>query len=229
MNGETPAQGNNLFDAEADQAIPPELIDRCLNGDSEAWTLLLRNADKIVMRFLSTQYSNIPAESLKDIRQDALLKASKKLHTYKGAGFLSWLLAITRNTALDWHKTRVARDLEECDSLDDMESASEPRMELSPDVALMEKEVWKQMEAQKEALDQGLNILTNENPLAARVIVLRYREEMSLLEISTMLNETIARVRALLAKAIARLKELCHAVLRRTDSAGRRTDGLSYA
>ena len=84
------------------------IIRRCLEGDSEAFGLLV---DKYKAGIFALAYARVcHPEDSEDIRQEAFLRAYRKLRTLKRwDSFFAWLYSITVNLCNDWLKARSER------------------------------------------------------------------------------------------------------------------------
>ena len=77
-----------------------EIIERCLSGDTECFSELVRNYKKLVysiaLRFLKDPHT------AEDITQEVFLKAYRKLAMYDtNMKFSAWIGRITHNTCID--------------------------------------------------------------------------------------------------------------------------------
>jgi RNA polymerase sigma-70 factor (ECF subfamily) len=76
------------------------LVNRVLNGDSQAFGLIIRQSEKIVAHVTCKMIHN--EEDRKDIAQDIYLKAFKNLPKFKFESKLStWIARIAFNTCMD--------------------------------------------------------------------------------------------------------------------------------
>src|SRR6185436_5849907 len=85
-------------------------IDRCLNGDEEAWDLIVRQHRRRVFN-IAYKFAGRHDEA-EDLTQEIFLKVSKSLGTYdRRANFESWLGSVTRNLCIDYYRRiRKERD-----------------------------------------------------------------------------------------------------------------------
>ena len=88
----------------------PALMEAAQNGDSGAYTRLLREVALLVRRVVR---SRLPGSAdAEDVTQDVLLSLHAVRHTYDPARpFLPWVMAIVRNRLVD-HWRRVGRRAE---------------------------------------------------------------------------------------------------------------------
>jgi RNA polymerase sigma-70 factor (ECF subfamily) len=93
------------------------LIERCLGGDQQAWSEIVRRhwrkvfnvAYKFVGRY----------DEAEDLTQDIFLKVFRALHTFdRRANFQTWLVSISRNLCIDHYRSvrkereTIARDVD---------------------------------------------------------------------------------------------------------------------
>ncbi len=84
------------------------LIDRCLNGDSAAFGMLVDRYKESVYALAYSRLRNF--HDAEDITQEAFTKAYQKLRTLRQWDeFYSWIYAITFNLCKDWIKARAKR------------------------------------------------------------------------------------------------------------------------
>jgi RNA polymerase sigma-70 factor (ECF subfamily) len=134
-------------------------------------------------------------EDAEDVVQEALLRAFKFFHGYRGGDSRTWLLTIVRNSCYSWLQRNRARELNE--PID--ESAEDLAVDsLSPESLLM-KDVDVQLV--REAL--------SELPLEFReVMVMREMEELSYKEIALIADLPIGTVMSRLARGRKRLQTI---------------------
>ncbi len=81
-----------------------DLIKRALEGDLESF-------NRVVLQFQSQVYNQAyriigEPDAAADATQEAFISAYKKLHTYRGGSFKSWLLRIVSNACYDEYRRR---------------------------------------------------------------------------------------------------------------------------
>ncbi len=82
-----------------------EIIQKALEGDEEACTMLVSGYRTPVLSFINQIVPN--AQDAEDICQETFQKCFKSLSSYKFEfAFSTWLFTIAQNTALDFHKKR---------------------------------------------------------------------------------------------------------------------------
>lgn len=94
---------------EAEHENEKHLIDAAVGGELDAFNaLVLKYQDSLYQQAYWMMHSREAAE---DITQEALIKAFRRLGSYRGGSFRSWLLRILINTAID--EMRRAKNYEE--------------------------------------------------------------------------------------------------------------------
>jgi len=86
--------------ASADALGEAALLERCKQGDTAAWDILIHRYEKSVYKFAYSLCRN--HEEAGDIAGQVFLRLYQNLHTFRNeASFTSWLFRIVRNTYLD--------------------------------------------------------------------------------------------------------------------------------
>lgn len=81
------------------------LVDRVLNGETNAFGIIIRNTEKLVAKIIFEMIVN--DNDKKDIAQDVYLKAYQKLSGFKFQSKLStWIGQICYNTCIDHLRKR---------------------------------------------------------------------------------------------------------------------------
>ena len=90
------------------RATDGDIINQCLNGDADAFGLLV---DKYKAGIFALAYSKVGnPQDAEDITQEAFLKGYRKLQTLKQwDNFFAWLYSITFNLCKDWVQTQSRR------------------------------------------------------------------------------------------------------------------------
>lgn len=172
-----------------------QIVDKVLNGDTDAFELLILKYQSQIFYAAMNIVKN--KEFAEDISQDAFLKAYEKLDTLQDKNhFFPWLKRITINIALN-HYERGKRvvDIESEDS----EASYFDRIAGgdSPEDFLIKDELKKYVRMFVDALPARLRT----------VIILREVEDMSYEEISDMLNIPLGTVRSRLFNARQIIKD----------------------
>jgi RNA polymerase sigma-70 factor, ECF subfamily len=145
-------------------------------------------ATALLPRIRRWALAHVPsADDAEDIAQEVLLKAHRSLADFGfGSRFTTWIYAVTRRTAADWHRKRHRRTTLMAVHLAEPVEVSATQME--PDsaalTALIRKEFQKLPNRQREVFDladlQGLPLteiadMLGMNPITARVHLHRAR------------------------------------------------------
>lgn len=166
------------------------LIQEIRSGSQLAFNALMQRYDKQVYRVAYRHTSSV--DSALDITQNVFLKVYRKLDKYSGSGsFKAWLMRITHNEAMDWHRSNWrVRDLEELDD------TNMPQLAADGDKALEQRQF-------KQLLEQLLPKLNERQRVA---ISLRFFEEMPLREIARVLGCSEGNVKNLLFRSMEKLR-----------------------
>ena len=156
-----------------------ELVVAAMGGDREAFGLLYGRFGPMVHGVLLTR---VPYDEVDDLVQDVFLTAFQKLATLRAPGaFGSWLAAIARNRAVDYHRRPPAEAI-----ADDIPAADE----------------WPQAEA-----CAALAVIRSLPAAYRETLVLRLVEGMTGQEIADRTGLTPASVRVNLHRGMKRLRE----------------------
>jgi RNA polymerase sigma-70 factor, ECF subfamily len=99
---------------ESQPATPiDDLIERCLNGDQQAWEQIVRQhwrkVFNVAYKFVGRH------DEAEDLAQDIFLKIFKSLSTFdRRANFQTWLISVSRNLCID-HYRSVRKERETID------------------------------------------------------------------------------------------------------------------
>ena len=167
------------------------IIDKCLNGDSAAFGLLV---DKYKASIYALAYSKLRNfHDAEDITQEVFIKAYRKLHTLKRwDNFLAWLYAITSNLCKDLIRSRSKRPDREF--IEDQE----------PFILALPSMDSYQDELARESLHEALDSLPE---IYRQVLALYYLAGMTSREIAKFLGTSPNTVDKRLSRARAKLKK----------------------
>src|SRR4249919_1544928 len=81
-----------------------DLIERCLNGDQQAWEQIVRQhwrkVFNVAYKFVAKH------DEAEDLTQDIFLKIFKSLDTFdRRANFQTWLISVSRNLCIDHYRS----------------------------------------------------------------------------------------------------------------------------
>ena len=176
-----------------------ELIQRVLEGDDNAFSLLVRKYQKQVHALAWRKTGDF--HTAEEITQDTFLKAYKKLPTLKEPQrFDSWLYVIAANRCSSWlRKKRLwTQPLEEIE-----ETNSEQLQQAVYSEYIVAENERTNAEVQRDVVKKLLEKLQESE---RTVITLHYFGEMSCTEISTFLGVSANTIKSRLRRAQQRLK-----------------------
>lgn len=172
-----------------------------LAGDARAFDAFFEAYAKRLAAF-ATRRTTLPAAAIEEIVQNTLIKAIRRLASYRGeAALFTWLCEICRNELVNLHRREARRSAE--DSLE-QSSVRETVLELrapeseSPLGAL-------EIAAQRSAVAEALNSLPERY---ARALEWKYGDGFSVEEIARMLGLTTIAAQSLLARARAAFRQV---------------------
>lgn len=160
--------------------------------------------DEMVRRYQGRVYAvayrlTMNREDALDVTQDALLKAYRKIGSWRPTGgFLPWLLRLTRNQAIDHIRRRQRRRHEPLDEAFRQRSQGadiEP-VTVSTDAAVRAREIDERVR----------KALVKLSPTQSTVFILRHYEGMALVEIADELGCTVGSVKVHLFRALKKLR-----------------------
>jgi RNA polymerase sigma-70 factor, ECF subfamily len=181
----------------------PELVTRCLTGDSAAWEELLRAHSGRIYN-LCYRFSGRSSDA-EDLTQEIFIKIFQTLRSYDaGQGtFQTWLNRVARNHLVD-HYRRTRRDRMTSSLEDDMGSLEDhPGAGMSPIAGVESRE-------RKELLQAALERLS---PDMREAVILRDLQDLDYQEIAQVLGvpegtvkSRINRGRLELARVLKRME-----------------------
>lgn len=186
-----------------DRELELKLVQRVINGDTEAFSSLVCAYEKQVFNIALRMVGN--REDAEDISQESFIKAYNSLSSFRGdSSFSSWLFRIVSNTCLDHLRKQKNRQTlsisteNEDEETEEFDIADES---FSPE-EILEKKLT------RESIQQGLNELSTEH---RAVLVLRELQGLSYDEIAAALNIESGTVKSRIARA---RKKLCSFLVR---------------
>ncbi|HUC01871.1 MAG TPA: RNA polymerase sigma factor [Candidatus Paceibacterota bacterium] len=177
-----------------------ELVASFLKGDGESFAALVDRHMPMVYKFSYRYMGNADAAS--DVAQEVFIKVWKNIKKFdREKSFKTWILAITKNTALDAIKKKKAvpfsRIEEGENDLDAFLAPYVPAEDL-PDETLQKKQ-------DKDGLERVLGELS---PSYRNVLLLRYTEHLKFREIAETLQEPIDTIKSKHRRALIQLRQL---------------------
>lgn len=153
-----------------------------------------RYCDVVYNKCYSFSYSE---DEAKDLTQDVFLKLFIKLETFKGTSkFSTWLYAFTYNLCANY----VTRD-----TAKKIEKKAVPVEEY--DHLLIEIDDYNLFQIQIEKLKKALDIISMEDRM---ILLLKYQDDLTVKELSKVLEIGESAVKMRLKRAKARVVELCN-------------------
>lgn len=90
------------------ELVPPDLVDRCKEGDQQAWADLVEATHREVYT-LCLRILRDPDEAA-EATQDTFVKVWRNLSGFRGdAAFTTWLYRVATNTAISRHRSRARK------------------------------------------------------------------------------------------------------------------------
>lgn len=169
---------------------------RALNGDEAALADLITRYHAPLLRFLQRLTND------RMLAEDLLQETFTRLITYRGAppqNFRTWVYTIARNAGRDAFK-RAEHKYTESESFDDWDERTAGIATSTPSA---EEAVTERLQrSEMSALLQRLS------PAAREVLILRFYHDLSLDEISTVIDAPLGTVKSRLFNALKHLKAL---------------------
>lgn len=181
---------------------PDTLIERCLQGDQQAWEQIVRQHWR---RVFNVAYKFVGRhDEAEDLTQDVFLKVFKSLGTFdRRANFQTWLVSVSRNLCID-HYRSVRKERETINRDVNADDLSPHSVEVSAHVALERNDLAQELRRALQQLPETLRT----------AVVMRDIQELSYQEIADRLQlpegtvkSRINRGRHELARQITRLRE----------------------
>jgi len=206
-----------MSDPSPQTAAIDETIERCLQGDQDAWVDIVRQYSRRVFN-VAYKFTGKHDEA-EDLTQDIFIKIFKSLYTFdRRANFQTWLISVSRNLCIDHYRSvrkereTIARDV------DSREMSYASKSDGGPLAGIERAD-------QRELLRLALGQLA---PTLRSAVLLRDIQDLSYQEIATHLHlpegtvkSRINRGRSELARQIKRLQAAGLSTPRRS-VAGRR-------
>jgi RNA polymerase sigma factor (sigma-70 family) len=179
------------------------LIEVARGGDLEAFNALVLHYQDVVYRLAYRLMGE--ADSAADAAQDAFISAFRKLDTYRGGNFKSWLLRIVSNTCYDELRRRKRRPTTALDDLPGGDSDDGPPL---PAAMLSPEEVAQQGEL-GAALADCINGLSDDQ---RTVLIMSDIEGFSYQDIADGTDVQLGTVKSRLSRARLAMRRCLEAV-----------------
>ena len=194
------------------------LVERCLQGDQQAWETIVRQYWR---RVFNVAYKFVGRhDEAEDLTQDVFLKVFRSLATFdRRANFQTWLVSVSRNLCID-HYRSVRKERETIDRDVNADTLSPVSAEVSPHLALERSDLALELRRALQQLPESLRT----------AVVMRDIQELAYQEIADRLHlpegtvkSRINRGRHELARQITRLRDKGHTPLATARRPGRRS------
>lgn len=176
------------------------LVAAFLKGDGESFAALVDRHMPMVYKFTYRYVGDV--DTANDVVQDVFIKVWKNIRKFDPKkNFKTWLLTITKNTALDSIKKKKAvlfSRIEEGDADLDVFLAPYVGGPDLPDELLQRKQTKAELQRVVQAL----------NPSYRSVLLLRYVEHLKFREIADVLEEPIDTIKSKHRRALIQLRKL---------------------
>lgn len=169
-------------------------IDKTINGDTRAFGVLVDRYKHMVFTLAMKIVKN--KEEAEEVSQDVFIKVYQVLNTFKGGSkFSTWVYRITYNKSLDYLKKR-GRSLQTSSLDDGVEYLLKVTESVLDDLEANER---------KNTIKEAMKELASDDSV---VLTLYYFEEMSLKEISKVMDLAIDTVKVRLFRSRKRLAKI---------------------
>ncbi len=190
-----------------DREVERVLIDRCLQGEKEAWDELFDLHYEATSRFVYQLSSDYTIEDCEEICQEAFLSIVKNLGNFTGRSALqTWIFRIVANKARDYRSKQMAAKRGGGQTPFSLQAEDDegnrvldpPSLRPAPDGELMQEEQWK-------LLGDGLERLGGP---CQEILELRYFGDLPYHEIAKTLNLNEKTVSSRLSKCRDKLEKI---------------------
>jgi RNA polymerase sigma-70 factor (ECF subfamily) len=173
-------------------------IARGLRGrDPDVLDALIEQYQHRLLRYLLHLTGN--RAIAEDLFQETWLRVLEKGHLYDGRNrFVTWLMSIGHNVAIDYLRKRNPSSLDEMMDPEDGAPFEPPAHDPSPFDMAAEQQQHERFNAALEKV----------SPLFREVLVLRFQEQMKLEEIATLIRIPVATVKTRIYRGVAALRPL---------------------
>lgn len=176
------------------------LLERCRQGDRDAFDALIRSYEKKVYNFAYRMCGNYDLAN--DIAADTFVRVFNSLGNFRGdSSFITWLFRITTNVYLDERKRQRSRPSESLEEVIALEE-SNVRRQIEDDSPSPAEHAETRERA--EMLQAAITSLQYDHRL---MIVLYHTESRSYEEIAEMLDLPVGTVKSRLNRARLALRE----------------------
>lgn len=180
--------------------VDADLLQRCRQGDGDAWDALFDKYYPVAARFVFQLSADFCHEDTEEICQETFLAVVRNLGSFQGkSSFQTWLLRIAANKAMDFRGKSRADKRGGSFVHFSLDGASEqidlPSRGLGPDALLANAETGRLVRQSLDQLDDNCR----------EIIELRYYGDLSYAEIADELQLNPKTVSSRLSKCLDRL------------------------
>ncbi len=178
-----------------------ELIYAFLRGDQYALETLIKEYMGPIYNYIYYLVGN--AGDAEDITQDVFVSAWKNIERFdRTKKFKTWIFAIAKNASFNWlkkKKPKLFSDVPVSNERDEPENFIETIADDSP----LPEELFTRADLGLQ-LSKAIDAL---NPIYRSILLLHYKEELSLQEIAELENESINTIKSKHRRALMQLKK----------------------
>lgn len=166
----------------------PEIIRRVLEGDVDAFELLVSKYKEYVLSLVAR---HVPQDFIEETAQEVFVRAWRSLRSFKGkSAFKTWIATIAVRTCYDhWRKHYRSREIPVSAMSDQQQGRLERALAENADRSLKDNAIQKEF---REILDAALMQLSPEDRMAIELV---YLEGKSGKEAAALLGWSVANVK----------------------------------
>jgi len=182
---------------EINKKTDKELVVDYLAGQEEAFPILLNRHLPSVYRLVFGLV--LDKQVAEDVTQEVFIKAWKKIKSFKPEySFKTWLFSIARNSAIDYLRQKKDIVFSEFDN----EAGDNVIADTLADSEPLPDEAFQKLEEAGVLVDSLKKLL----PLYREILILRYTNGLSLVEISSLLKRPLETVKSQHRRGLLHLK-----------------------
>ena len=178
-----------------------ELVYAFLQGDESALETLIRDYTGPIYNFIYYLIGN--EGDAEDITQDVFVNVWKNIERFdRTKKFKTWIFAIAKNASFNWLKKKKPRLFSDTSTTDERDEP-ENGVESIPDNAPLPEELFMRADLALQ-LSRAIDALS---PIYRSILLLHYKEELSLQEIAELQNESINTIKSKHRRALIQLRK----------------------
>lgn len=178
------------------------LIEQAKQGDLDSFNRLVLAYQTSVFNVAYRIMGD--SDSAADAAQDAFISAYKKLQTYRGGSFKSWLFRIATNACYDELRRRKRRPAASLDALMVLDTGPDAQGEAQLASDSETPEAFAERSELSAAIQNCLNALPDEQRM---VVVLSDVQGMDYSEVAAAMQVALGTVKSRIARARAKLRD----------------------